>query len=305
SGTGGIWRREAIDSAGGWQHDTLTEDIDLSYRAQLKGWRFVFREDHVTPAELPEEMEAFRAQQFRWAKGTVQTARKLLGRVLSRKDLPFSVRMEAFFHMTPHFSYPLMVLLAALLLPMLLVMPASDPTSLLLVDIPLMIGSTGSLLTFYIVAERAQGRSAMGALRRLPWLIAIGAGMSPWLTRAVWEGLQAETGEFVRTPKKGKSKAAGRYKARTILPVVEMGLAVESVASFYTAITTGHYIAAPFALLFVMGFGFVSMMVLRERFPAAVIERAGAASPMELPEVQPELVPAFQRAEAPRSQMSL
>jgi cellulose synthase/poly-beta-1,6-N-acetylglucosamine synthase-like glycosyltransferase len=87
SGTGGIWRREAIDAAGGWQHDTLTEDLDLSYRAQLAGWRFVYRPDVVTPAELPEEISAFRAQQYRWAKGTVQTARKLLGRVL-RADLP-------------------------------------------------------------------------------------------------------------------------------------------------------------------------------------------------------------------------
>ncbi len=87
SGTGGIWRREAIGDAGGWQHDTLTEDLDLSYRAQTAGWRFVYREDHVTPAELPEEMEAFRAQQFRWAKGTVQTARKLLSKVWSAKHL--------------------------------------------------------------------------------------------------------------------------------------------------------------------------------------------------------------------------
>jgi cellulose synthase/poly-beta-1,6-N-acetylglucosamine synthase-like glycosyltransferase len=268
SGTGGIWRREAIVAAGGWQHDTLTEDLDLSYRAQLAGWRFVYREDHVTPAELPEEMEAFRAQQFRWAKGTVQTARKLLKRVWSRKDLPFAVRAEAVFHMTPHFAYPLMVLLAALLLPMLLVMPASDPLSLLLVDIPLMIGSTGSLATFYVVAERAQGRTALGALKRLPWLLAIGSGMAPWLTRAVWEGLQAETGEFVRTPKKG-AKSGGKYKARTILPVFEMVMAVEAALSVVAAITTRHYIAAPFALLFFMGFGYVSLSVVRERLAAA------------------------------------
>ncbi len=268
SGTGGIWRREAIGAAGGWQHDTLTEDLDLSYRAQTAGWRFVYREDHVTPAELPEEVEAFRAQQFRWAKGTVQTARKLLGKVWNDKSLSFDVRLEAVFHMTPHFAYPLMMLLAVFLLPMLLVMPVSDPLSLLLVDIPLMIGSTGSLATFYVVAERAQGRSAMGALRRLPWLLAIGAGMSPYLTKAVWEGLQAETGEFVRTPKKGQSARPGRYRARTILPLVEMALTAESLASVYTALTTKHYIAAPFAMIFVMGFGFVSYSVIRERMAA-------------------------------------
>ncbi|MFO0601918.1 MAG: glycosyltransferase [Polyangiales bacterium] len=281
SGTGGIWRREAIASAGGWQHDTLTEDLDLSYRAQLAGWRFVYREDHVTPAELPEEMEAFRAQQFRWAKGTVQTARKLLARVWGRKDLSFGVRLEAVFHMTPHFAYPLMVLLAVLLLPMLLVMPVSDPLSLLLVDIPLMIGSTGSLATFYMVAERSQGRSALGALRRLPWLLAIGAGMSPYLTKAVWEGTRAATGEFVRTPKKGQSARPGRYHATTILPVVELALTLESAASVYAALATKHYIAAPFAMIFVMGFGYVSMTVLRERLAAAAA--ADARRPLPTP----------------------
>ncbi len=264
SGTGGIWRREAIGSAGGWQHDTLTEDLDLSYRAQLAGWKFVYREDHVTPAELPEEMEAFRAQQFRWAKGTVQTARKLLGRVWARRDLPVGVRLEAVFHMTPHFAYPLMVLLAVLLLPMLLVMPASSPLGLIL-DLSLMFASTGSLLTFYVVAERSQQRSAWGALRRLPWLLAIGSGMSPYLTKAVWQGLTAETGEFVRTPKKGDRAKAGRYRARTSLPWVEMLIGLESAAAVTAAIVTHHYIAAPFAMLFLMGFGYVSLTVTRER----------------------------------------
>ncbi|MFO0644681.1 MAG: glycosyltransferase [Polyangiales bacterium] len=280
SGTGGIWRREAIGDAGGWQHDTLTEDLDLSYRAQTAGWRFVYREDHVTPAELPEEMEAFRAQQFRWAKGTVQTARKLLSKVWSAKHLNRNIRLEAVFHMTPHFAYPLMMLLAVFLLPMLLIMPVSDPVSLLLVDIPLMVGSTGSLATFYMVAERAQGRTALGALRRLPWLLAIGAGMSPYLTRAVWEGLQAETGEFVRTPKKGQSARSGRYRARTILPVIEIVLLLESIVSVYTALTTGHYIAAPFALLYVMGFGYVSYSVITERMAAVAAAEARRPQPV-------------------------
>src|SRR5690606_25539077 len=116
--TGGIWRAAAIHEAGGWEHDTLTEDLDLSYRAQLKGWRFVYRPDVLTPAELPEDLSAFRAQQYRWAKGTVQTARKLLGRVM-RADLSRSQRVEAFFHLTPHFAYPLMLLLSILILPAL------------------------------------------------------------------------------------------------------------------------------------------------------------------------------------------
>src|SRR5688572_12800955 len=110
SGTGGVWRRKAIETAGGWQHDTLTEDLDLSYRAQLSGWRFIYRPNVVTPAELPAEMSAFRAQQYRWAKGTVQTARKLLGRVWSA-PLTLHQRLEATFHFLPHVAYPMMVVL--------------------------------------------------------------------------------------------------------------------------------------------------------------------------------------------------
>src|SRR3984885_13755223 len=152
SGTGGIWRKEAIASAGGWQHDTLTEDLDLSYRAQLAGWRFVYRENVVTPAELPEDISAFRAQQYRWAKGTVQTARKLLARIL-RSNLSPMQRVEAFFHMTPHFAYPLMVFLSVLLLPALILMPATDLRTMLLIDLPLVVGTTGSLAAFYAMAE--------------------------------------------------------------------------------------------------------------------------------------------------------
>ncbi len=201
SGTGGIWRKDAIHGAGGWQHDTLTEDLDLSYRAQLAGWRFVYCEDVVTPAELPEDISAFRAQQFRWAKGTVQTARKLMGRLL-RADLTPMQRVEAFFHLTPHFAYPLMVFLSVLLLPALVMMPATNAKTMLLVDLPLVIGTTGSLATFYAMADRAQGRRTIDALKQLPALLAVGAGLAPHLTKAVWEGLRTMSGEFVRTPKK-------------------------------------------------------------------------------------------------------
>jgi cellulose synthase/poly-beta-1,6-N-acetylglucosamine synthase-like glycosyltransferase len=274
SGTGGIWRKEAIAAAGGWQHDTLTEDLDLSYRAQLAGWKFVYREDHVTPAELPEEMEAFRAQQFRWAKGTVQTARKLLGRVWADKSLPVHVRTEAVFHMTPHFAYPLMLFLSFFLLPMLAVMPASDPRSLLLVDVPLLFGSTGSVVAFYVHADVAQGRSIWDALKRLPSLMALGAGMSPYLTKAVTQGMRGPTGEFVRTPKKGEKSAKGqRYHARTQLPWIEMLLSLENATAIVVAVQTKHYFAAPFALLFSFGYAWVSTLVMRERAASAPVAR--------------------------------
>lgn len=289
SGTGGIWRRAAIDAAGGWQHDTLTEDLDLSYRAQLAGWRFVYRPDVITPAELPEDMSAFRAQQFRWAKGTVQTSRKLLGRVMS-SSLRFSQRLEAFFHLTPHFAYPLMMLLSVLLLPALILMPATDPRMMLVVDLPLCFGATGSLATFYIVAEKSQGRTVWDAVRRLPMLIALGAGLAPHLSRAVYEGLKSMSGEFVRTPKKGI--IAGRYRQHAELPWLEIGLALLSAASVVASLETGHWFAAPFASLFMLGYSYVAWLVVAEQVS---VRRAALARASEPPAEAVEQ-PAMQRA---------
>ncbi|WP_394827081.1 glycosyltransferase [Pendulispora albinea] len=269
SGTGGIWRKEAIASAGGWQHDTLTEDLDLSYRAQLAGWRFVYRDNVVSPAELPEDVSAFRAQQFRWAKGTVQTSRKLMKRVMT-SNLTLSQRVEAFFHLTPHFAYPLMVFLSLLLLPALVLMPATNPQTMLLIDLPLCIGTTGSLAAFYAMAEAAQGRRRIDALKQLPALLALGAGLAPHLSKAVLEGLGSMAGEFVRTPKKGievgtPAARSPRYRARADLPMVEVGLCLFSLASTVASIETGHWFATPFAMLFTFGYGYVASLVASEQ----------------------------------------
>lgn len=277
SGTGGIWRRKAIYDAGGWEHDTLTEDLDLSYRAQLAGWRFVYRGDVCTPAELPEDMSAFRAQQYRWAKGTVQTARKLLGRTL-RAELTLLQRVEAAFHFLPHFAYPLSVLLTLILLPALVFMPATNMQTLILIDLPLCFGATGSLLSFYTVAEVAQGRSAWGALRKLPALIALGAGLAPHLSIAVWDGLRTMSGEFVRTPKRGVRE--GRYRQVAKLPLAELFLALVSLSSVVASIETGHYFATPFATLFCLGYSYVAGLVIQEQvlgrpIAAPVSQRAG------------------------------
>lgn len=276
SGTGGIWRRVAIAEAGGWQHDTLTEDLDLSYRAQLAGWRFVYRADVLTPSELPEDMSSFRAQQYRWAKGTVQTARKLLKRVL-HTELPLGQRIEAAFHMLPHAAYPATVLLTLLLLPALVLLPATDLRTLLIVDVPLCIGATGSLAMFYGMAEKARGRSAWNAIVRLPALIALGTGLAPHLTSAVFEGLTKMAGEFVRTPKRGEAR--GRYRQVSKLPFVEAALACVSATSTIVAFQTGHYLAMPFAALFCAGYLYVAVLVAREQLAVT-----GATAPASLPE---------------------
>ena len=271
SGTGGIWRVAAIHDAGGWEHDTLTEDLDLSYRAQMKGWRFVYRPDVVTPSELPEEMSAFRAQQFRWAKGTVQSARKLLKQIWACPTLTFGQKLEATYHLTPHFTSPLMLALSVLLLPLLATLPGTDMRSMFIVDLPLAFCTTGSLAAFYMHAEAAQGRSPIAALRRLPALMALGTGMAPWVTRAVFEGLRSMAGEFVRTPKKGTG-ALTRYHALIKLPFVEAILCAVSLGSTVAAIENGHWFAAPFAALFAFGYGYVAMLLTAEQ-----LERRRAA----------------------------
>ncbi len=140
-----MWRKAAIDASGGWQHDTLTEDLDLSYRAQMAGWKFVYREDVVTPAELPEDVSAFRAQQYPLGEGHRADRPQADGPRDDQARPHASQRIEAFFHMTPHFAYPLMVVLSVLLLPALILMPATNPTTMLIIDLPLCIGTTGSL----------------------------------------------------------------------------------------------------------------------------------------------------------------
>ena len=295
SGTGGMWRKSAIGSAGGWQHDTLTEDLDLSYRAQMAGWKFIYREDVVTPAELPEDVSAFRAQQFRWAKGTVQTSRKLMRRVMTA-PLTVTQRIEAFFHLTPHFAYPLMVVLSVLLLPALILMPATNVRAMLIIDLPLCMGTTGSLAAFYAMAERAQGRRRWDAIRQLPALLALGAGLAPHLSKAVFEGLGSMAGEFVRTPKKGEIAASGtlRYRARADIPFTETALCLFSLASVIAAVETGHWFAAPFAMLFTFGYGYVASLVASEQFArrravVAALESGATASVIaDLQSIPPE-----------------
>ncbi|HEX5098478.1 MAG TPA: glycosyltransferase [Polyangiaceae bacterium] len=283
SGTGGIWRVDAIHEAGGWQHDTLTEDLDLSYRAQLVGWRFVYRADVLTPSELPEDMSSFRAQQFRWAKGTVQTARKLLATVLAA-EVSLAKRAEAAFHMLPHFAYPATVLLTLMLLPALLFMPATSYRALVMVDLPLCLGATGSLAAFYGMAEVARGRSRWHAIAKLPALIALGAGLAPHLTGAVIDGLRSMSGEFVRTPKRGEAK--GRYRQAAKLPWAELGLAGLSSLSVLAAIETGHWLAMPFAALFALGYGTVAVMVVREQSQRpALAEPESVRPPADVPSV--------------------
>ena len=271
NGTAGIWRLSSIVDAGGWSHDTLTEDMDLSYRAQLKGWEFIYLKDVVSPAELPVEMNAFKSQQFRWAKGSIQVAKKLLPTIWRNKDISFSVKLEAFFHLTNNFAYPLLLLLSILLLPNLLVRTHHGWREVLLIDLPLFFGTTLSIASFYITSQREIQRNWKPTLRRLPLMMSLGIGLCINQTRAVIEALfDSESGEFVRTPKHGVVRrfegwTAKKYRAtKTLIPFVEVLFAVYFAVASVIAVNAGHYVSLPFMLLFTMGFGYVGVLSLHQ-----------------------------------------
>ena len=259
NGTAGIWRRAAIEAAGGWEHDTLTEDLDLSYRAQLAGWRFVYRPLVTAPAEVPSELSAFQSQQHRWAKGSVQVARKLVGRI-ARAELPLRVKLEAFAHLTGNTGYPYVVVLAALL-PLI----AGSDTHL---DgwwhLAAFCVCTLSVVVFYTRSQRPSGRSFLRKLVDVPAAMALGVGMSLAQTRAVLEGLFRTTGEFVRTPKRGDARTP-RYRARlSRLPAGELFFALWFAIGLARAVQQGLWGSLPFLALFFAGFAWVGTLSLRE-----------------------------------------
>src|SRR5512135_434807 len=202
NGTAGIWRRTTIASAGGWQHDTLTEDLDLSYRAQLKGWKFVFLPEVVAPAEIPVEMSAFKSQQHRWAKGSIQTAMKLLPRIW-KSELPADVKKEAFFHLTANVAYLLMIPLAVLMPITVVVRVSHGWMEVLLLDLPFFAAATMSVCVFYVASQREVGASRWQRVKYLPLLMALGIGLSVNQARAVVEALLGHQTGFTRTPKRG------------------------------------------------------------------------------------------------------
>jgi cellulose synthase/poly-beta-1,6-N-acetylglucosamine synthase-like glycosyltransferase len=268
NGTAGIWRREAISDAGGWQHDTLTEDLDLSYRAQMRGWRFAYLQDLVSPAELPVEMNGFKAQQQRWSKGSVQTCKKLLPRVLA-SDLPWWIKVESTFHLTANLAYPLMVLLAALLFPAMVMRYSMGWQEMLVVDVPIFLAAFASVCSFYVFSQKELFPDTWRSrLRYIPAVLGIGIGISLNNAVAVVDGLFGRPSEFKRTPKyriegAGDEWQLKRYKGATgWIPYVELALGLYfSIVALY-AIAYGLYGALPFIGLFQLGFLYTAGMSL-------------------------------------------
>jgi len=275
NGTAGVWRRAAIEDADGWRADTLTEDLDLSYRAQLAGWRFLFLPDVVVPAELPAEIADFEAQQHRWAKGAAQTARKLLPRILAA-PLPGYVRREAFVHLTANVCYPLMALLAALIFPAMLLRRGVGWVQLAAVDLPLFAVASGGVLLFYLASQHAVGEPWRERIRLLPALMATGVGLSVPNSAAVVSGVFTRGGVFQRTPKYrreggGTSRARGGYGGgRRLSFWVEGALAAYFLGCVVAAVALGMWPSLPFLYLFLQGYGYQFLAALRLGADAAV-----------------------------------
>ncbi len=273
NGTGGLWRRTCIEAAGGWQHDTLTEDLDLSYRAQLEGWRFVFLPDVTTPAELPVEMNGFKSQQHRWTKGSIQTCKKLLPRIW-RSPLPLPVKLEATIHLTTNFVYSLVVLLCFLLIPGHGNGPSLGLAGNLPFNIFVFCAVSVSAAVYYLFAQRElYPREWKLNLALLPLLLGVGIGLSLNNTRAVLEAMCNHQSEFTRTPKYGIRTGQHTWRRGRYLPIRSFVTLVECVFTtlffyfFVESLWDGNYLSAPFLLLFVVGFGYVAVLSVAQMMP--------------------------------------
>ncbi len=279
NGTAGVWRRTTIDDAGGWQHDTLTEDLDLSYRAQLKGWQFVYLPQHAAPAELPPEMIGFKQQAHRWTKGSMQTCIKLLPRILKSK-LPWSVKTEAFFHLTNTIVYPLMVLLTLLMYPSFFNVygPFKQVVwAQWLFSASLFVLATCSASTFFVFAQRELFGKVAGwkSLLYLPFLMSLGVGISlnnaKAVLEAIWGAIHRKPSEFVRTRKYGVTgQDKTNWRPQTVFSLTGLGLPIIEIAFgcymfcclLISIVYTFGRASAPFLAIFASGYFYVGFTSL-------------------------------------------
>jgi len=269
NGTGGIWRKKCISDAGGWEHDTLTEDMDLSYRAQLKDWRFIFLNEVETPAELPVDMDGFKSQQHRWTKGSIQCCKKVLPAIW-RSKFPLYVKLEATAHLTSNFAWLLLMVLCFLIFPNTKYQPEMSIWVKALIHIPIFIFASGSVVFFYLMSQKAlHPKSWWKEIVYLPCLLALGIGMSINNARAVMEALLNMQSGFVRTPKYGVEKfkrekapvpRKSRYKAiKSATPVVEFLFGVFFLFVLIDALLSGNIVSFIFLLPFPLGFFYTSL----------------------------------------------
>lgn len=271
SGTAGMWRVAAIADAGGWEHDTITEDADLSYRAQLKGWKGVYLKDMVVPAELPVEVNAFKSQQHRWAKGNAQVIRKLM-KTIWTSDASLHTKLECWFHLTANCNYLLMVLLSIIMVPCMILRAGTSPMVLLMTDGPFFLLNAVSVGLYFALSQK-EVKNNTGWVKRilyLPALMSLGIGLALNQAKAVLEGFFTDDKEFKRTPKLGMDemgKAASKraYKVpKSLVTWLELGFAVYYFVALLVAIYIRKWASVPFLWLFFSGFSYMSLFSLMD-----------------------------------------
>jgi len=261
NGTAGVWRKQAISDAGGWQWDTLTEDIDLSYRVQLSGWKTAYLPDLVVPAEIPEDVSAFKSQQFRWAKGSIQTAIKLMPRVLDSK-IPIFKKIEAFFHLTHYMVHPLMVTLAVLAFPVITSFQMNISESLFAFILLALILAMSAPSTLYLVGIRFAHHDWFKHIIFLPFLVIAGIGIAVSNSIAVFEAFIGKESAFIRTPKRG-DRQLKKYKiSNPGTAFMEILLGLYCTMSFSSYLIEGKFLIGPFLAIYAAGFLFIGLLTI-------------------------------------------
>lgn len=277
NGTAGMWRREAIEWSGGWQHDTLAEDTDLSYRAQLMGWHFVYLMDEDVPAELPVDINAFKSQQKRWAKGVVQVGIKLMKRMWRDPRLTLQTKLEQFFRLTGNLAAPLVIVLALVNLPILIVRYNQGLFHLFVLDVPILTFSTISVVVYFLVPQiYLHPGNWKSRLKYIPFAMSMGIALTFSNARAVLEALVGYKTDFIRTPKyrieenKDTSWVKKSYAGRGIkLPWLEMLFAVYFVFTIWYAVKSQIFGTIPFLLIYFFGYAYATVMAIAPRLQRA------------------------------------
>jgi len=271
NGTAGVWRKETIKDAGGWQADTLTEDLDLSYRAQLKGWKLMFASQVVCPAEIPVTINAFKSQQHRWAKGSIQTAKKNLGK-LFKSDVSWLVKVQAFLHLTHYMVHPMMLLVVLTSIPMLYTQWFFNNLAYPIMIFTLLCLATFGPSSLYLFSQRILYRDWKTRIKYLPFLMCLGTGIAVNNTKAVLEALVGIKSGFIRTPKYGIQKKGENWKNKhyaiplNAISILEFFLGLYSLTGLLMFLFFSKYLVSPFLLIYTSGFFYVFFLSVKHGF---------------------------------------
>lgn len=276
NGTAGIWRRTCIEDAGNWHPDTLAEDLDLSFRAQLKGWKFIFLNDVTSPAELPADINSLKSQQFRWTKGAVEAAKKLLPAVWRSKQIPLKVKLECTVHLTSNIVFPFILVVAMLNVPMVIIKNLNEDNALykdMFALMSIFVLASISTFLFYYHAQKDIHLDWRRRLLLFPVFMAGSMGLAVNNTKAVFEALWGKKSEFTRTPKfkivdgndQWKDKQNYVAKKVGVAVIIELAFALYFFIGICTSIYYNQIAAIPFQLMFLMGFSTVGILSLRHK----------------------------------------